>query len=134
MFLSYLAMFLEFFISMMLAVGIILLCIRLAGSLVHIPDLDVYPNYEDLLESCFELIIGVELIRMMYYHTPDTVFEVLVFCHCTADYQRPFLCSFQPDRRMCHRRFVCHKKISFLRIRSPGEKYFPCFFQNSGDQ
>lgn len=79
MFLSYLAMFLEFFISMMLAVGIILLCIRLAGSLVHIPDLDVYPNYEDLLESCFELIIGVELIRMMYYHTPDTVFEILVF-------------------------------------------------------
>lgn len=78
-FLSHLAMILEFFISMMLAVGIILLCIRLAGSLVHIPNLDVYPNYEDLLESCFNLIIGVELIRMMYYHTPDTVFEVLIF-------------------------------------------------------
>lgn len=79
LFLSRLAMLLEFFISVMLAIGIILLCFRLAGSLVHIPNLDVYPNYEDLLETCFNLIIGVELIRMMYYHTPDTVFEVLLF-------------------------------------------------------
>ena len=78
-FLSRLAMFMEFFISIMLAVGIILLCLRLASSLMYIPDLDKYPNYEDLLVACFELIIGVELIRMMYYHTPDTVFEVLLF-------------------------------------------------------
>lgn len=78
-FLSKLAMLLELFISIMLAIGIILLCFRLASSLMHIPDLEAYPNYEDLLESCFNLIIGVELIRMMYYHTPDTVFEVLLF-------------------------------------------------------
>lgn len=77
--LSRVAMFMEFFISMMLAVGIILLCVRLAGSLANIPNLDAYPNYEDLLESCFNLIIGVELIRMMYYHSPDSVFEVLLF-------------------------------------------------------
>lgn len=78
-FLSRIAIFLEFCISIMLAIGIVLLSIRLAGSLVNIPHLDVYPNYEDLLETCFNLIIGVELIRMMYYHTPDTVFEVLLF-------------------------------------------------------
>lgn len=77
--LSRLAILLEFCISIMLAIGIILLSVRLAGSLVNIPNLDVYPNYEDLLETCFNLIIGVELIRMMYYHTPDTVFEVLLF-------------------------------------------------------
>ena len=77
--LSRLAVLLEFVISMMLAIGIILLCLRLGSSLVDIPNLNVYPNYEDLLETCFNLIIGVELIRMMYYHTPDTVFEVLLF-------------------------------------------------------
>ncbi len=71
--------FLEFVISIILAVGIILLCIRIAGSISNIPNLDVWPNYNDLLENCFNLIIGVELIRMMYYHTPDTVFEVLLF-------------------------------------------------------
>ena len=31
------------------------------------------------LNQCFNLIIGVELIRMMYYHTADSVFEVLLF-------------------------------------------------------
>lgn len=77
--LSRVAMILEFFISVMLAIGIILLSIRLAGSLANIPNLSAYPNYEDLLEACFNLIIGVELIRMMYCHTPDTVFEVLLF-------------------------------------------------------
>ena len=71
--------FLEFVISIMLALGIILLCFRIAVSLIHIPNLEVWPNYDDLLENCFNLIIGVELIRMMYYHTPDTVFEVLLF-------------------------------------------------------
>lgn len=74
-----LATALESFIAIMLSVGIILLCLRMAGSLSNIPNLDVWPNYDDLLETCFNLIIGVELIRMMYYHTPNTVFEVLLF-------------------------------------------------------
>lgn len=78
-FLKKFATLLEFAISFMLGVGIFLLCLRMAGSLVNIPDLNTWPNYEDLLDTCFNLIIGVELIRMMYSHTPDTVFEVLLF-------------------------------------------------------
>lgn len=78
-FLRHLAVILEFFIAATLAAGIILLCFRMATSLGQIPDLNVWPNYDDLLETCFNLIIGVELIRMVYYHTPNTVFEVLLF-------------------------------------------------------
>lgn len=74
-----LATIMELFIAFMLATGIILLSLRLAGSLTDIPKFDVYPNYEDLLETCFNLIIGVELIRMVYMHQPSTVFEVLLF-------------------------------------------------------
>lgn len=74
-----LATIMELFIAFMLACGIILLSFRLVGDLVNIPNLDVYPNYEDLLETCFNLIIGVELIRMVYMHQPSTVFEVLLF-------------------------------------------------------
>jgi len=70
---------LEIFISIILAVGIVLLCLRIAGALRNIPNLEIWPNYDDLLSTCFNLIIGVELIRMMYYHTPNTVFEVLTF-------------------------------------------------------
>lgn len=73
------AVILEFAIAIMLGIGILLLCLRMAASLVNIPNLSVWPNYSDLLDTCFNLIIGVELIRMMYHHTPDTVFEVLLF-------------------------------------------------------
>lgn len=78
-FLKKLATIMELFIAFMLAIGIILLSLRLASGLMNIPNLDVYPNYEDLLENCFNLIIGVELIRMVYMHQPATVFEVLLF-------------------------------------------------------
>lgn len=74
-----LAVILEFVISIMLGIGILLLCVRMATSLTNIPHLDVWPNYNDLLDTCFNLIIGVELIRMMYSHSPNTVFEVLLF-------------------------------------------------------
>lgn len=78
-FLKRLTTFLEFTIAIILAVGIIMLCARMVVSLDNIPNLDVWPNYDDLLETCFNLIIGVELIRMMYSHTASTVFEVLLF-------------------------------------------------------
>ena len=78
-FLKKLSSILEIFIALMLASGIILLCCQMATTIGNIPNLDVYPNYEDLLEKCFNLIIGVELIRMVYHHTPNTVFEVLLF-------------------------------------------------------
>ena len=78
-FIKRLAVVLEFVITIMLGIGILLLCLRMASSLTNIPNLDVWPNHNDLLETCSNLIIGVELIRMMYQHTPDTVFEVLLF-------------------------------------------------------
>lgn len=87
------AIILEFFITIMLGIGIFLLCLRMGSSLASIPDLEVWPNYDDLLNTCFNLIIGVELIRMMYQHTPDTVFEVLLFAiarHIIIDHSSIF--------------------------------------------
>ena len=78
-FVSHVAGVLEFMITMMMAIGVTLLCLQLAGSLIHVPGADPFPKFEELLKIIFNLIIGVELIRMMYYHTADTVFEVLVF-------------------------------------------------------
>lgn len=69
----------EFIIAVLLACGIIIMIFQLILSIGKLPDLNTYPNYDDLLTSCFNLIIGVELIRMLYLHTPATVFEVLLF-------------------------------------------------------
>ncbi len=102
---------LEFVISIILAIGIVLLCFRMIGAMSNIPNLEVWPNYDDLLETCFNLIIGVELIRMMYYHTPDTVFEV---CHRAPDYHRPLFYLGELGRRHRHCSFICHTKIPLL--------------------
>ena len=69
----------ELVISFILAASIIVMIGRLLLDFHNIPYLDVYPNYDDLLTNCFNLIIGVEMIRMLYLHTPITVFEVLLF-------------------------------------------------------
>lgn len=79
LFLKRLTKIMEFVIALVLACGIIIMIAQLVFSIGQIPDLSTYPNYDDLLTSCFNLIIGVELIRMLYLHTPVTVFEVLMF-------------------------------------------------------
>lgn len=78
-FLSNLTTALEFIIAALLAVGIIIMIFQVVFSLGYLTDITKYPNYEDLLTVCFNLIIGVEMIRMLYLHTPITVFEVLLF-------------------------------------------------------
>lgn len=78
-FLKKLTIILEFVIALVLSGGIILMTTRLILSFGNFPDMGQFPNYDDLLTTCFNLIIGVEMIRMLYLHTPMTVFEVLLF-------------------------------------------------------
>lgn len=70
---------LELTIAIILAAGIIIMTVQLVLSFGDLSNLNKYPNYDDLLKTCFNLIIGVEMIRMLYLHTPITVFEVLLF-------------------------------------------------------
>ena len=70
---------LEFVISFILATALCVMIYQLITTFGHLPDLQTYPNYDDLLTSCFNLIIGIEMIRMIYLHTQSTVFEVLLF-------------------------------------------------------
>lgn len=79
LFLKIVTKILEFVIACLLACGIVIMTGQLILSMEQLTDLSTYPNYEDLLTACFNLIIGVELIRMLYLHTPITVFEVLLF-------------------------------------------------------
>ena len=52
-----LTVLLEFIISFVLAAGIIILLVQLILSMPNVPDLNIYPNYEDLVETCFNLLI-----------------------------------------------------------------------------
>lgn len=76
---SSLAFALEMIITAAMLIGTGLLCFRLICSVFRLVDGDPFEAYENLLAYSMNLIIGVELIRMMYYHTSDMVFELLVF-------------------------------------------------------
>lgn len=78
-FLKNLTTILEVVIAILLAGGIIIMLIQLVMNFWNLTDLNKYPTYDSLLTDCFNLIIGVEMIRMLYLHTPMTVFEVLLF-------------------------------------------------------
>lgn len=78
-FLKNLTTALELIIAALLAAGIIIMTVQLILSFSNLIDTNAYPNYDDLLTTCFNLIIGVEMIRMLYLHTPMTIFEVLLF-------------------------------------------------------
>ena len=57
-----------------------ILCVRLFGSMVNIA---MFSGEEKILETILDramiLAIGVEFIKMLCRHTPETVIEVLVF-------------------------------------------------------
>ena len=110
-FLKNLTTALEFVIALILAAGIILMTFQLVLSFGNLADLSKYPNYDDLLTTCFNLIIGVEMIRMLYLHTPMTVFEVLLFAIARQCDHRPLLTGQQPARCDLDRDPVCHKKV-----------------------
>ncbi|MGM9933641.1 hypothetical protein [uncultured Clostridium sp.] len=71
---------LETVIGILLAFSIGILVIYLIGDLKSIitsnADLEVFNNY---LASAFNLVIGIEFIKMLCKHTPETVIEVLLF-------------------------------------------------------
>lgn len=71
---------LETVIGILLAVSIGILVVYLIGDIKSIitnhSDLEVFNNY---LAAAFNLVIGIEFIKMFCKHTPETVIEVLLF-------------------------------------------------------
>jgi hypothetical protein len=53
--------------------------VRLILTFGNLSDFNKYPNYDDLLTTCFNLAIGIEMVRMLYFHSPQTMYEVLLF-------------------------------------------------------
>ena len=77
-FLKRLSDILEFVISFILTAGIILLCLRVAGAIYKIPDLNVWPNYEDLLETCFNLTPHRQFSKFSYLQLQDKSSSIIL--------------------------------------------------------
>ena len=94
---SSLAYALEMIITIAMMIGTGLLCFRLICSIFHLMDGDPFEAYEHLLSYSMNLIICVELIRMMYYHTSDMVFELLVFALAIKGIPKIISSSAEPE-------------------------------------
>lgn len=79
LFLKRLTNLLEYVIALLLAAGIFIMTVRLILTFGNLSDFNKYPNYDDLLTACFNLAIGIEMVRMLYFHSPQTMYEVLLF-------------------------------------------------------
>lgn len=71
----------EIFISMVLVVAIVIFSIGLIENLYDIVTTghDRTAYFTEFLGNAFQIIIGVEFIKMLCKHTPSTVVEVLMF-------------------------------------------------------
>ena len=71
---------LETFIGILLAISIGILVVYLVGDIKSVitnhSNLEVFNDY---LATAFNLVIGIEFIKMLCKHTPETVIEVLLF-------------------------------------------------------
>lgn len=70
---------LEKLIGILLSVSIAILLVRLIGDLKLIVLHSNIESFNNFLASAFNLVIGIEFIKMLCKHTPATVIEVLLF-------------------------------------------------------
>lgn len=72
--------FLEIIIGVLLAISIAISVVFLASNLklvmLNTTDLEAFDNF---LATAFNLVIGIEFIKMLCKHSPETVIEVLLF-------------------------------------------------------
>lgn len=72
--------FLEIIVGILLAIAIVILVIYLAGDLIYIvTESDKLEAFGVYLDTAFNFVIGIEFIKMLCKHTPETVVEVLLF-------------------------------------------------------
>ncbi len=72
--------FLEIIISILLAIFIGIAVIYLAGDLISIfTESNKLEAFSVYLDIAFNFVIGIEFIKMLCKHTPETVVEVLLF-------------------------------------------------------
>lgn len=77
------ASYVEIYLSIIILIGIVLLSVKDVMELITIGDNLIHGNetisINDFLGISFNLIIGVEFVKMLAKHTPDSTVEVVLF-------------------------------------------------------
>ena len=82
-YLGLMASYTEILLALVVIIGILLLCIRV---LVQLKSFIIstfagaeVPSFAEFLSTVFELVIGIEFVKMLVKHTPGSAIEVLLY-------------------------------------------------------
>jgi len=70
---------LEIVIAFSLLIVVVIKIIEIIFNVIGIPIVILPMDFERILSSVLTLVIGVEFIKMLCKHTPETVIDVLLF-------------------------------------------------------
>ena len=74
------ARYTELVVSIIIVIVVAILIVDLIHSIIQIPLFDVGRDYfMEFLSSALSLVVGVEFVKMLCKHTPETLIEVLMF-------------------------------------------------------
>ena len=80
LYLAYVASFLEIFLALLLALALTICAIQVVPTIfrLHI-SMETVDVFHEFLEALFELVIGVEALKLLCKHTPGSALEILLF-------------------------------------------------------
>ena len=82
-YLGLMASYTEILLAFVVIIGILLLCIRvlvqLKGFIINTFAGTEVPSFAEFLSIVFELVIGIEFVKMLVKHTPGSAIEVLLY-------------------------------------------------------
>ena len=82
-YLGLMASYTEILLAFVVIIGILLLCVRVLTQL-RIFTISTFaggavPSFAEFLSTVFELVIGIEFVKMLAKHTPGSAIEVLLY-------------------------------------------------------
>lgn len=80
LYLSNIASFLEIFLAMLLALTLAICSVQVIPTIFRLRiSMETVSLFHEFLEALFELVIGVEALKLLCKHTPGSALEVLLF-------------------------------------------------------
>ena len=80
LYISYVASFLEIFLALMLALALVVCSIQVIPTIFQLRvNMETVSVFRVFLEALFELVIGVEALKLLCKHTPGSALEILLF-------------------------------------------------------
>lgn len=71
--------YMELFLAVLITAAILILSLHLIPDVVHMATNAQFDNFNKFLSTALSLVVGIEFVKMLCKHTPETLIEVLMF-------------------------------------------------------